>query len=274
MIWGRAARVFLWLGALVGRLAYVLGFRRRVALENLQRAFPTQSRWTLRRIARASYEQLGRSLAEIALVRRVPDAFLDRLVRFDRLEVFEAARVKGHGIVVAVGHFGNWELLGRASARRGIPLTAITRRLRGGLNRRLLDARREGGMRELPDKGSSGEAVAVLRRGETLAVVVDQNMRPRRGIFVDFFGTPACTTPAAAVLALRAHVPLMAAFPVRQPDGTHVVSMLGPFTTALRGHAAVVELTQALTRAVEEQVRAHPDHWFWVHRRWKTRPAP
>jgi KDO2-lipid IV(A) lauroyltransferase len=127
-------------------------------------------------------------------------------------------------------------------------------------------------MRELPDKGSTQAALALLRRGETLAIVVDQNMRPRRGIFVDFFGAPACTTPAAAVLSLRAGAPLLAAFPVRQPDGSHVVKMEGPFETSLTGHAAVHDLTQKVTRAVEDAVRAHPDHWFWVHRRWKTRP--
>jgi KDO2-lipid IV(A) lauroyltransferase len=105
-----------------------------------------------------------------------------------------------------------------------------------------------------------------------LAVAVDQNMRPSRGVFVEFFGAQASTTPAAAVYALRAGAPLIAAFPVRQPDGSHLVSIRGPFTTDARAHAAVLDLTQQLTRAVEQAVREHPDHWFWVHRRWKTQP--
>ena len=155
-----------------------------------------------------------------------------------------------------------------------MPLTAITRALRGRLNQQILAARHEGGLRELPDKGSTGAALRLLRRGETLAVVVDQNMRPSRGIFVDFFGEPACTTPAAAVLALRAGAPLLAAFPVRGPDGTHLVRVEGPFAAppGARGRSAVQALTQEVTRAVERAVREHPDHWFWVHRRWKTRP--
>ena len=117
-------------------------------------------------------------------------------------------------------------------------------------------------------------ALQLLRRGETLAIVVDQNMRPARGIFVDFFGAKACTTPAAAVLALRSGAPLLAAFPVREPDGTHRVLVEGPFTppAGARGHAAVEALTQEVTRAVERAVRSHPDHWLWPHRRWKTRP--
>ena len=272
---GRWARFLLALGEALGSAAWALRLRRRVALGGLRRAFPERTEGELRATGRAAYRQLGRSLAEVALAGRVSDAELDDLVRFDNWDVYESARVQGRGVVVAVAHFGNWELLARACARRGMPLTAITRALRGRLNQRLLAARREGGLRELPDKGSTGAALRLLRRGETLAVVVDQNMLPSRGIFVDFFGEPACTTPAAAVLSLRSGAPLIAAFPVRAADGSHRVRLEGPFTppSGARGRSAVLALTQEVTRAVERTVREHPDHWFWVHRRWKTRPS-
>jgi Kdo2-lipid IVA lauroyltransferase/acyltransferase len=271
---GRWARFLLRIGEALGSLAWALGLRRRVALEGLRRAFPERTEKERRDTARAAYRQLGRSLAEVALSPSVPDAELEELVRFDNWDRYEAARAAGRGVVIAVAHFGNWELMARAGARRGMQVTAITRALRGRLNERILAARRKGGLRELPDKGSAGAVLRLLRRGETLAVVVDQNMRPSRGIFVDFFGEPACTTPAAAVFALRAGASLLASFCVRGPDGTHRVSFEGPFAPprGARGHSAVRTLTQELTRAVERAVRAHPDHWFWVHRRWKTRP--
>jgi KDO2-lipid IV(A) lauroyltransferase len=271
----RWARFLLALGEALGSAAWALGLRRRVALDGLRRAFPERTGAEHRAIGRAAYRQLGRSLAEVALARRVSDADLDGLVRFDNWDVYESARAHGRGVVVAVAHFGNWELLARACARRGVPLTAITRALRGRLNQKLLAARREGGMRELPDKGSTNEALRLLRRGETLAVVVDQNMLPSRGVFVDFFGEPACTTPAAAVLSLRSGAPLIAAFPVRTADGTHRVRVEGPFSSppGAAGRSAVLALTQQVTSAVERAIREHPDHWFWVHRRWKTRPS-
>ena len=203
------------------------------------------------------------------------EAELAQLMCFDNWERYEAARAKGRGVVVAVAHFGNWELMARAAVQRGMQLTAITRALRGRLNEPILAARRrEGGMRELPEKGSTDAALRLLRRGETLGVIVDQNMRPSRGIFVDFFGEPACTTPAAAVFALRTGASLMACFSLRGPDGTHRATFEGPFAPppGARGQPAVRALTQEVTRAVERAVRAHPDHWFWVHRRWKTRP--
>lgn len=271
---GLRARVLLALGTWLGRLAFLLGIRRRVALDNLARAFPERSESERRLLAARAYAHLGRTLGELAAARSLGDAELEQLVTFEGFERYQRAAAQGKGVVVAVAHFGNWELLARACARRGVRLTAITRRLGGRVNQWLLRARREGGLRELPDKDASKDALALLRRGETLAVIVDQNMLRKRGIFVDFFGTPACTSPAAAVYALRARAPLVAAFPVRQADGRHRVQVLGPFAPAegLTGHAAVVSLTQALTRAVEEQVRAHPEHWLWLHRRWKTRP--
>ena len=271
---GPLARALLRCGEAAGALACALRIRRRVVLDNLARAFPSRSAAERRQLARATYLSLGRSLAEIALARRLPDARLEAWVRFDRFDRYETARAQGRGVVVAVAHFGNWELLGRACGRRGVRLTAITRRLRGRFNRWLVSARREGGLRELPEKDATSDALALLRRGEVLAVIVDQNMLPRRGIFVDFFGAKACTTPAAAVLALRSGAPLLAAFPVRQPDGTHLVRVEGPFTAppGARAPEAVRALTQQLTLAVERAVREHPAQWFWLHRRWKTRP--
>ena len=162
----------------------------------------------------------------------------------------------------------------RACGRRGVKLTVLRRDLKGAVEQRLFAGRRKAGVGELLDKGVAGDAVALLRRGETLALAVDQNMQLKKGVFVEFFGEPACTTPAPAVLSLRTGAPLIAAFPIREPGGTHRVLVLGPFAPAegLKGHAAVVSLTQAYTAAVERVVREHPDHWYWLHRRWKTRP--
>lgn len=258
------------LGEWLGSLAWLLGVRRSVALDGLKRAFPSLSAAGRRRIGRASYRQLGRSLAELLLP--LGDQELDRAVRFGNQEILDAALARKGGVVCALAHFGNFELLARVAARRGIKASVIIRPLRDAFGRWLTRTRQRTGVRQLSDRGSSREALSALRRGELLGLLVDQNMLPSRGIFVDFFGEKACTTPAAAVFALRCGSPLIAAFPLRQPDGTHLIRLRGPFTTPLSGHAAVVDLTRQVTSAVEQEVREHPDHWFWVHRRWKTRP--
>ena len=273
MIWGPFARAFLWLGERVGGAAYLLGIRRAVALDGLSRAFPDASSRERQRLARAAYRQLGHSLAELILVRRKSDQDLQRLVRFDGWEKYQAALAKGRGVVCAIAHFGNFELLAREVPRRGVTLSVIVRSLDDRFGRWIERDRTHRGARALAARGSSQAALLALRQNQVLAIAIDQNMRPSRGIFVDFFGEKACTTPAAAVFALRSGATLLAAFPVRQPDGTHLVHVRGPFETTLTGRAAVEELTQALTRAVEDEARMHPDHWYWVHRRWKTRPA-
>jgi KDO2-lipid IV(A) lauroyltransferase len=270
--WGLLARIWLALGEGLGALAFLVGLRRRVALEGLARAFPERTPAERRVLAAAAYAQLGKSLAELWLVHRLPDDALEKMVRFEGWEIYQAAQAPGRGVVCAVAHFGNFELLSRAVGRRGIKLSIIVRNLGDAFGRWMLRNRTRTGVRHLPDRGSSKAALAVLRRGEVLAIAVDQNMRPSRGIFVDFFGERACTTPAPAVFSLRSGAPIIAAFPIRQPDGTHLVRLRGPFQTVLSGHAAIEDLTQQITRAVEDEVRAHPDHWYWVHRRWKTRP--
>jgi KDO2-lipid IV(A) lauroyltransferase len=262
-------RLVLRLGEWLGLLAWVLGLRRAVALDGLRRAFPHLSEKERKGIGRASYVLLGRNLAEILLP--ISDEELARAVRFDRWDLV-CPEPGGKGVVVAVVHFGNFELQARAAARRGLKVTIIARTLRDLFGRWLMADRTRTGVRQVPERGSTGTALEVLRRGEILGVAIDQNMRPSRGLFVDFFGEKACTTPAAAVVALRTGARLVAVFPVRQPDDTHLVKVRGPFTTGLAGHAAIVDLTEQLTRAVEEEIRLHPDHWFWVHRRWKTRP--
>jgi len=267
-------RFWIALGRALGALAWLLRVRRRVVEENLARAFPQRTAGERRALAREVYRALGTSLGEMLLARGIGDAELAAWVSFDGFDRYERAAAPGKGVLVVIGHFGNWELLGRACARRGVRMATIVRKMNGWANRKIAAARAESGFAQLADRGSSGQALALLRAGGVLAIAVDQNMREKRGVFVDFFGQPACTTPAAAVYALRAGAPILAAFPVRQPDGRHVVQVLGPFAPrdGLHGHAAVLDLTQQLTRAVEEIVRAHPEQWFWLHRRWKTQP--
>ena len=173
-------QAFLRLGEWLGVLAWVLRIRRAVALDGLRRAFPALSERKREKIGRASYVQLGRSLAEILLP--VRDEELARSVRFDPWELLHPGPGP-EGVVAAVAHFGNFELEARAAARRGLKLTIIARTLRDVFGRWLVADRARTGVGQIADSGSTGAALAVLRRGEVLGVAIDQNMRASRGIW-------------------------------------------------------------------------------------------
>ncbi|MHB1843853.1 MAG: lysophospholipid acyltransferase family protein [Deltaproteobacteria bacterium] len=261
-------------GRALGALAHGLGLRRRVARENLAIAFPERPPADRRRIARAAYRNLGASLVDFATSRALTDEELDSILLLDRFEIFERLFAERRGVVVASAHLGAWELMAAACARRGIPLNLVTRSLRGGVNRELVAARARSGLTEIPPRGALRLGSAALRRGEVVVNLIDQNMLPKRGVFVDYFGRPACTTPAVSLLALRTGAPAIVALAVNQPDGKVKLSVEGPFPVERTGsiQADVRAHTQRLSGVIERYVRQNPEQWLWLHRRWKTRP--
>ena len=136
-----------------------------------------------------------------------PRAQLLAEVQVDDFGPVERALAAGRGLLVATAHLGSWELFGAAMAQR-VPLHAVVRPLRGGLNARLVEARERAGLRLIPARGALSGMVAALRRNEVVAMLVDQAIGGKHALFVPFFGRPAATTPALS----------MAAAPHRGPD--------------------------------------------------------
>ena len=253
-------------------LAFSLGIRRRVALENLAVAFPEKSGDERVALARENYLHLGRSAAEFLRSPALTDEEL-----FARIDPGGYEEVVGHiaktGCIVATAHLGNFELFGAWAARRGVALTIVTRRLKGSANRGWTGTRGESGVKELHSGAAS--FVKLLRAKQGLAILIDQNMLPKRAVFAPFFGRLAATTPAPAVLSERTGAPVMLALLVKQDDGRYRVHLEGPFhfeRTGAGRQADVLRFTALLNARLEAQVRAHPAQWFWVHRRFKTRP--
>ena len=269
--------VLLAAGRCVGFLGWALGIRRRVALGNLATAFPDRDeRWRRGALFRF-WQHLGRVIVEFLRSPALSPGDVDRLVDVDPegYARFEAAYAEGKGAIVVTAHFGNFELLGAIWSRRNLAVTAITKRLsRNAFNDFWLEQRRRAGLREVPDSGSIRDILAVLRRREILAIMVDQNMIPRRAVFAPFFGRAAATTPAPAVFAERTGAPVFLVLMHPLPGGRHRVSLDGPIPFDRTGDrdADVLAFTAKLNRLLEAHVRAEPEHWYWIHRRWKTRP--
>ena len=107
-----------------------------------------------------------------------------------------------------------------------------------------------------------------------MAIVIDQNFRDEGRVFVDFFGEAAATTPALGVLAVRTQAPVIPVFSWPEPDGGYRIEYRAEVRIPLTGDRAVdaLEYTRVCTRIIEEQVRARPEYWLWMHQRWRTRP--
>jgi KDO2-lipid IV(A) lauroyltransferase len=264
------------LGAALGLAGYaMLGSRRRIALDNLALALGAELDARRRgAVARSSFRHLGITAVECGrLFFGSPAALLDS-VRIDGVGHVKAALAEGRGAFLLGAHFGNWELLAAAHVLTGCALSVVVR----PLDNPLLDARlargREGGqVRLIPKRQAVGGVREALARGDCVGILLDQDAG-RQGVFVPFFGELASTSRSLAVLALKTGAPVLPAFIRRLPSGEHEVVIGSPIPLIRTGERDqdVVANTARFTAVIERWVRSDPQQWFWVHRRWKTRP--
>lgn len=255
------------LGRLLGAIWFeVLPIRRRVALENVGRAFPELPRRQRRLIAARAYQHVATAVLELAWLGPRHHRDLERAVRVEGLEEYRRVRAEGRGVVAVTAHLGNWDILACSQALAGVPLSVVTKELSAqGLNRLWMERRRSAGVALVPARGSALAILRALRRGDVVGLIVDQRTpADEGGALVPFFGRPAWTTLAPHVLAARTGAAVLSVWSTRRRDGTHLVQ-IGP-EIAL---AATPEATMtAINELVERWIRWHPEQWLWHHRRW------
>ncbi len=252
-----------------------LRIRWNTVQNQLHHAFPQQTDGWRSGIGRASFRHFGReSVATFRWARFTAEQIRER-TEVVGLEALEEAAAEGRGVVLVTGHFGNWEIAGASLAARGFPLDVIVRRQRNSLfDDDINQARERLKMRVIERGEAKRKVLRSLREGRGVAFVGDQNAR-RGGIFVDFLGRPASTARGAAFFALRIGCPLIVAFNHRKrgfPQRYRLSLQRLPSEPSGDMEADVRRLTEAHTGLLEDQVREHPEQYFWQHRRWKTRP--
>ena len=265
------------IGAALGALGYrVVGKRRRVALDNLAAAFPERPEAERRRIARAAFCHFGRMSAEFLTFPPIPREALDRYAVFEGLEHVERAYASGAGMIHISAHYGNWELVALFQGLLGYPMTIMTRPLDNPRLDRWFQGLRTRSGHRVTHKGSAVKAsLRALGAGTGAGIVIDQNFRNRKkGVFVEFFGRPACTVPSAALLALKTGAPIIPSHSVPLPDGRYRIVYGPPVPVPEQGtkEERVQELTARCSRLLETVIRERPEYWLWLHDRWKTRP--
>jgi KDO2-lipid IV(A) lauroyltransferase len=267
--------VLLSLGSFLAWLAWALGVRRRVVLENLALAFPEKSEGERRAIARATYRTFGRVMAEFLLVPRVPRDELARMIVREGWEHVERGRQNPAGLIACTAHFGNFEVLAAANTMLGTPITMVSREMgRSRFNDRWRRTRAAAGVEDLVvGRGNVMAAAArALKAGRVLGYVIDQSEPSAHAIFPTFFGVPAATSPTPAVLARRTGASMIFTVDVPLGDGRHRV-VVEPVEVPDTGDRArdALRLMQDLNDRLERWIRAHPECWYWFHRRWKRR---
>ena len=265
-----------WLGARIGDLAYLcLARRRRVALDNLEIAFGSEKSAAERRaIARATFRNLGEHLIDFSRMRRLtPDTF-SSVCTIEGLERVEQLLTRRAGLLMLSAHFGSWELASAIALRLAPRMHVIVRPLDNPALARLVDAyRRYSGYHAIPKNQALSASLKALRRGEIVGLLMDQSSLRHEGIPVPFFGTDAYTSIGPALMALRAGCPVIGVFMVRQGLGKHrlVFSEEIPIQRSGNLRQDIADNTRRFNQLIESYVRAYPDHWFWLHRRWKKR---
>lgn len=263
----------------LGRLWYALDRRHRtIAKRNLDLAYGDElSQEAKASICRNTFIHLACVCLELPLLFRLNENNLDRYITFSGTEHVQSVLGKGKGILVMASHFGNWELMSLAFSMRYRPFYVVMRPLDSPLlNKWVVQMRTRGGNEAITKGESARRIIRLLRQREAVALLVDQNVDWYEGVFVPFFKEVACTGKALATLAVRTDALVLSVYNYREPDGRyHMVIQPEVEITRSKNSAADVELNTArFNRIIEGYVREHPEQWFWLHQRWKTRPQP
>lgn len=240
---------------------------RRVARQNLAFALPNED---ANRIVDGVFRSIARLLVSFARSPAIRRETVGQWIRCEGFEHYERAKREGRGILFATAHFGNWELSAYAHALLAEPMNVVVRPLDNPLIDSLVERRRSlSGNRPIFKKDYARAILKALAANEAVGILIDQNASADTGVFVDFFGTPACAGAGFAKLAARSGAAVIPGFAIwSESEQRYVLRFYPP--VPMSGDAA--RDTQALQAQLEAVIREYPDQWLWIHRRWKTRP--
>lgn len=249
---------------------------RRACTVNLKLAFPDWNNSQRKKIIRGMVRNLGWMAAEFAHFPSLARDNIERLVVVDGFENFQSALGRAKGVLFLTGHMSAWELAPFAQALYGNPLSFLARAIENPRVDALVNRYRcLSGNRPIEKNNAARAMLRVLHGGGTVGILADQNTLLDEGIFVSFFGIPAATTTGIARIARRTDAAVVPGF-LSWDDSLRKYRLRFSPAVALQRtedeHADIRENTSRFNRVIEDFIRAHPDQWLWVHKRWKFRP--
>ena len=240
---------------------------RRVAYGNLQMALPDAD---AKQITDGVYRSIARLLVAFARFPQITRESVSEWIRYEGFENYEEAKRRGKGVLFATAHLGNWELSAFAHALMAEPMNVVVRPLDNARIDRLVESRRTlSGNRVIEKKDAARGILKALGRNEAVGILIDQNSNLNEGVFVDFFGTPACANAAFAKIAARTGAAVIPGFALWLESERRYVLKFYPIVEMT---GDVMDDTFRIQNVLERVIREYPDQWWWIHRRWKTRP--
>jgi len=269
------------LTALVRLVALLFPKHARIARRNLCLAFPELTEAERERILRESYVSLARLLVDFSRLPKLDTAWVNAHIECPFLPRFREIKAThpGKGVVIATGHLGSFELLAHSVAMYGNPIDFVVRNFKlPRVDRWWTGIRERQGNRVISRKGAFRDVMRSLQSGRDVALLFDQNVTRNHAVFVPWFGVPAATTRSVALAALRTEAPvIVASIHHLGEDRYRTEAIECDFTPLYRDETIspdekIERMTARMAAAYESMIRAHPGEWFWMHRRWKTRP--
>lgn len=253
---------------------YVLRYRRAVIEENLARAFPEKSLGERRVLGRRACVHLAHALFDLFRIPRHRRREYRGAVRVEGLDHFNAAKREGKGVLCLTGHLGSFELSVAGCAKAVHPASLVVKSFPPGVDRFINALRESAGLGVIHAENALKPMLRALAANEAVAFVLDQNATRKIGVFVDFFGVPACTMSALALIAARTGAPVVGVTIFRDTDHVNVLRIEPAIPLELKAtrDETVAHMTQVYTRFIEQAIRNHPEQWLWTHKRWRTRP--
>jgi KDO2-lipid IV(A) lauroyltransferase len=243
---------------------------RRVAMRNLKLAYPDKTPAERKVIVDDVFRSIARLLYAFARFPRIKRENISQWIRYEGLEHYIEAKKRGHGVLFATAHLGNWELSAFAHGLMTEAMNVVIRPLDNPAADRLVEHRRQLSGNRLIEKWDGARAILrALQQNEAVGILMDQNTSLQEGVFVNFFGIPACANTAFAKIAHRTGAAVIPGFALWLENEKRYVLRFYP-PVEITGDAA--QDTQRLHAILEQVIREFPGQWLWIHRRWKTRP--
>ncbi len=263
--------VVLAAGSVLGRLFYLVDRpHRRLALANLEAAFPGRPAAERAAIAREMFAHFGRLLMVLLKFSTMRPEQMLAQVEFEGEERVAAAHALNRGVLLFTGHFGFWEINALVHALKLQPMAVLARPLDNPLLHDLLErVRARTGNGVIYRKGAIRRVLRALAANQAVALLIDQHIHTD-AVLVDFFNRPAATTTALAALALRTGAPVIPVFALPLPGGRfRMVYEHAVEPPSADDPDAIRQFTQRCTDVLEMYVRRYPGLWLWMHRRWR-----